>query len=120
MTPRWQAALGQALVGEVFDFAETGRPDPATLIALLAGRGWDAAAIGEHAAEQMEAELPWPHPVEPTLKQGLGAAQFQASLLAVRGLLGLVVLDVRAPSNRTTLNADELRLLREVPPHHGS
>jgi hypothetical protein len=35
-------------------------------------------------------------------------------------LLQLTTLEVRPPSGRSRLNPDEERLMREVPPHHGS
>ena len=102
MTPRWQAALGQALVGEEFELEEAVRPDTARLVGQLAGHGWDAARIRRHALARQEAELPWPHPVDPALRRGLGAAQFQAALMAAREALGVVTLASRTPSGRTT------------------
>ena len=74
-----------------------------------------AAARTELAAERI-----WPHPVPAGLRAGCGAAQLAAALGRARELLGLSTLETRGPSARTKLNADELRLMREVPPHHGS
>ncbi|MGV8910116.1 MAG: hypothetical protein ACOH1Y_14135 [Propionicimonas sp.] len=120
MTPRWQAALAYALVGCELDLDESGHPDPEALVAALAGAGWPAGQIDEHARGLVAAEESWPHQVPVGLRAGCGAAQMAAALRAARTLLGLAHLEVRAPSGRRKLNADELRLMREVPPHHGS
>ncbi len=119
MSRRWHAALGSALTGEELDLPESGRPDVAALIGDLAGLGWPARRIADHAREVVAAELPWPHPVGAAVRAGCGPAQFAAALTAARAQLGLVTLETRAPSGRRTLTADEQRLLREVPPHHG-
>lgn len=120
MTARWQAAVGYALTGDELTLAELGRPEPEMLIDALAAAGWPADRVGDHARQVLTAEQVWPHPVPSGLKAGCGAAQFAAALGRARELLGLATLETRAPSTRTRLNADELRLMREVPPHHGS
>ncbi len=117
--PRWQAALAWALVGEQFVLPEPGGPDPEGLVGELAARGWTAAAIRQHAAVALGAERPWPHQIPAALRDGCGAAQLFAALGRTRALLGLVSLETRVPSGRTSLDADELRLLRDVPPHYG-
>ncbi len=116
---RWHAALAWALVGQQVELAEPGSPDPEQLVRDLAARGWPAERIREHAVEVVHAEQPWPHQIPPELRAGTGAAQLFAALGRTRALLGLVALETRAPSARTRLDADELRLMREVPPHHG-
>ncbi len=118
--PRWQRALGFALTGQDLELAETGRPDPASLVEGLAAAGWTATRIRAHALGLVNAEVAWPHPVPARLRDGCGAAQLSAALGESRRLLGLLALETRPPSARTRLNADELRLLRDVPPHHGS
>lgn len=118
--PRWHTAIGYALVGQELSLAEPTQPDPARLVAELADAGWGAERIHAHAKAAAEAEQPWPHPVPAGLRQGCGAAQLSAALGRTRALLDVVALDKRGPSARTTLDADEQRLLREVPPHHGS
>ena len=120
MTCRWHAALGYALTGCELELAEPRRPDPQALVAGLDAAGWPASRVGEHARERVADEFAWPHAVPPTLRYGCGAAQFAAALRAVRDLLGLTTLEVRPPTRRSTLNPDEVRLMREVPPHHGS
>ena len=120
MTARWQAALGYALTGCELELLESGRPDPEALAEGLVAAGWPASRVGEHARERVAAELTWPHPVPTSLRAGCGAAQFAAALRQARELLHLTTLEVRPPSGRVMLNPDEQRLMREVPPHHGS
>ena len=116
--PRWHAAIGYALVGEELPLAEPVQPDPARLVADLADAGWDAHRIHAHARAAAEAERPWPHRIPAGLRQGCGAAQLHAALGRTRALLEVVTLETRGPSARTTLDADEQRLLRDVPPHY--
>jgi hypothetical protein len=58
--------------------------------------------------------------VPDALRAGCGAAQLAAALRVARELLDLASLEVRPPSGRRKLNPDEQRLMRDVPPHHGS
>lgn len=120
MTARWQAALGYALTGCELELVEPGRPDPQALVEGLDAAGWPASRVAEHAREQVAAESTWPHAVPTALRAGCGAAQFAAALGRARELLRLTTLEVRPPSGRLKLNPDEERLMREVPPHHGS
>lgn len=118
MTARWQAAIAWALIGTEPALTETGRADPSGVVEELAALGWTPERIGAHAREAVGAELPWPHPVPEELRRGCGPAQLQAAVTMARELLGLVTLEVRPPSRRHRLTADERRLLAEVPPHH--
>lgn len=118
--PRWHAAIAWALVGERLALPEPGRPDPTTLVTDLAAVGWTADRIGGHASSRLQREQAWPHPVPPDLRAGTGPAQLHAALAATRTLLGLATLETRPPSGRTRLDANEQRLLRDVPPHHGT
>lgn len=120
MSVAWHAALGWALTGEELAFPATDQPDVETLLAHLAGHGWTAKRIGAHARDTVAAEQVWPHPVPDRLRAGCGPAQFHAAVNRARAALDLVVLETRPPSARQHLNADEQRLMREVPPHHGS
>ena len=120
MTGRWHAALAYALIGRELDLEERGRPDPEALVSALAEAGWPAGRIEGHARGLVAAEESWPHQVPVALRSGCGAAQMAAALRLVRKLLGLAQLEVRPPSGWRKLNADEVRLMREVPPHHGS
>ena len=116
--PRWHAALAMALVGEELVLPEPGRPDVGALLPDLAAAGWPADRIAEHARARALAEQAWPHPVPSALRAGCGAAQFHAAVATARAELGLTSLVTRAPSRRTRLDADEQRLLRDVPPHY--
>ena len=118
--PRWHAALAAALVGEELSLPEPGRPDVGVLLAGLAAVGWTAERVGAHARARVAAEQAWPHAVPPGLRAGCGAAQLHAALGSARTALGLAALETRDPSRRTRLDADEQRLMRDVPPHHGS
>jgi hypothetical protein len=119
MNPQWQAALGFALVGARLQFFEPGGPDPQALLTELASAGWSVERISVHAHQVVADEQPWPHPVPSQLRAGCGPAQFYAALTRVRLLLGLESMETRPPSGRSKLNPDEVRLMREVPPHHG-
>lgn len=116
--PRWHAAIGYALVGEELLLAEPAQPDPARLVADLVAAGWDAGQIRAYASAAAAAEQPWPHQIPARLRGGCGAAQLYAALGRTRALLDVVTLETRGPSARTRLDADEQRLLRDVPPHY--
>ncbi|MDO5534925.1 MAG: hypothetical protein Q4F65_09760 [Propionibacteriaceae bacterium] len=115
MSTRWHAALAYALVGEELDLGVQETPDIATLVADLDAAGWVPDRVGEHA----RAQALWPHPIPDAVRAGLGAAQLQAALGRARAALGLEVLTVLPPSRRSRLDADERRLLADVPPHFG-
>ncbi|MDR0286004.1 MAG: hypothetical protein LBI33_14120 [Propionibacteriaceae bacterium] len=117
MVPQFDSLLAYALTGEPLALPATW--DTAALLAALAAAGWPAERLGSHARARWEVGLPWPHPLPPDSLGGIGAAQWYAGLQAVRTALGLEV-EVRPPSRRTSLTADERRLLADVPPHHGS
>jgi hypothetical protein len=110
-----QAALCWSLVGEL---TPDGVIPPDGLIVWLAEHGWGPERIREHALARIAAEQPWPHPLDAAVVQEFGAAQYYAALTDLRKQLGVWVLETQTPSARTELNADELRLLAEVPPHH--
>jgi hypothetical protein len=95
----WHQALVFAMTGE--RRPELGRQDAPDLDMVVEALG--ARPRGAYA-------------VPPDLRQGIGAAQLAAVLTALRGRLAASgsrpVLAERAP------DADERRLLAEVPPHH--
>lgn len=113
----WHSALAWALTGESLELPAP-VPDVPLLLAQLADVGWASERIAEHASAVLGGGGVWPHPIPEQLRDGLGAAQLAANLTAARQACGLLVLDVRPPSRRTTLDADERRLLGEVPPHY--
>ena len=121
MSASWGIALGYALTGAELDSVnDPDRPDAAAVAGFLDRSGWSRDRVLAHARAEVEAERPWPHAVPADLRPAAGAAQFHAALGALRAELNLTALESRPPSTRTKLTADEQRLLREVPPHHGS
>lgn len=115
----WHRAIAFALTGEELDLGDQAAPDLAGLAAALAGHGWDAGALAAHARATVAVGAPWPHPIPDALRSGLGAAQLYAAIGGARVRYGLEVLTVLPPSQRTALDADERRLMADVPPHFG-
>lgn len=72
--------------------------------------------VRRYAASQRAGGRPWPLPVPSAL--GLPPAQFSAAVYALRARLGLLGV-LRVATAARSLSADEQRLLRDVPPHHG-
>jgi len=107
--PAWHQALAYAVSGEHYpELGRQDRPDLTWLADFLRARLGDAARSGTA------------HQVPPDLAAGLGAAQLWAALAELRTLLGLDRVAVRtAVSPSGPMRADDQRLLREVPPHHG-
>jgi len=113
-------ALAYALTGVTWTFATEGpdAPDMSDIADRMAASGWPAERVAAHARETLDSDGVWPHPIAPDLLAELGAARFQAALADLRRRLGVWLLTTRPPSRRTVLDADERRLLAEVPPHH--
>lgn len=87
--------------------------------AMLVVAGWDRAAISSHARAVVADGGVWPHPVPDELRHRVGSARFLAAVQREQQRLELFG-EHAAPAARRSLNADERRLLQEVPPHHGS
>lgn len=113
MRSPWHAAIALALVGERLDLGTQERPDIPALLADLAALGWDRDRI---VALAHRTPL-WPFPLTDADRAGLGSAQLHAAVREARRALGLEV-QVRPRSPRTVLDADERRLLADVPPHY--
>jgi hypothetical protein len=120
VSARWHSALAYALIGVDLELPATEQPDLDALLIELGHAGWTAERIAFHAREVADAEEPWPHGVPDALRTGCGPAQYYAALTKVRMQLDLQTIEKRPPSVRRKLNPDEERLMREVPPHHGS
>lgn len=118
MSDPWHRAIAWALTGQELDLGVQPAPELNALVDQLDDHGWDADRIADHARATV-GRLPWPHPVPDALRYGLGAAQLHAAIGRARARYGLEVLDVLPPSQRTRLDADERRLLGDVPPHFG-
>ena len=117
MTVTVSTSIGFALTGQelALDDADI---TAAGIVAGLAGMGWDAQAVRRQAEQAWADELAWPHPVPPHSLDAIGAARWYALLAQVRSALGVEAIHL-PPSRRTTLTADEKRLLDDLPPHHG-
>lgn len=112
----WHQALVFSLSGEKHELGTQSAPDLAELERWL--RTDDRLEqVRRHAAARRAAGQPWPVPVLAAL--GLPPAQLSAAQYALRSHLGLLG-SVAAPAGERTLTPDELRLLRDVPPHHGT
>lgn len=108
--PLWHQALAYAVSGR--RYPELGRQDSP-----------DVAAVASFLRGQLPAGgPPVGYPLPPELTRGIGPAQFSAAVAALRDRLdpgGGSPSAVPVVADRP-LSADEQRLLREVPPHHGS
>lgn len=113
----WHRALAFAVLGEVIDDLGTQSVPDITALAVLL-RDEYADRLSEVVATRRAAELPWPHPVPQELMTGIGFAQFAAALRSLQSALGLSAFPTAPPTPARALTADEVRLLREVPPHH--
>ena len=89
--------------------------DVPSLLGWLREQGIDA---GEIARSRRDAGQEWPFPVPAEWPREAGFARWSAAIDEAHRLLG-VDLTFLPPSNRTSLTADERRLLADVPPHHG-
>lgn len=113
----WHTALAWALTGQRFDL-ESQDPDVGVLLDQLGELGWPVERIRLHAREVSAGGDVWPHPIPTDIRVGLGAAQLAANILLARRECDLEALEVLPPSTRTDLDADERRLMAEVPPHY--
>lgn len=119
--PRWNAALAYAISGRRWDdLAEAGTPD----LALVADRirqrfpGGPSALQAEITSRRQAGE-PWPYDLPADLRAGLGAAQWLAAVAELRQRLAVGPQPDRPVLSNRRPDADEQRLLRDVPPHHG-
>jgi hypothetical protein len=110
----WASELASCLVGESVELPDTA-PVARDVLAALERAGWPAARIEAVARTRFEVEEPWPFPVGREVVAA-GPAQWYALVAEARTLLGLDG-EVQLPPTRTALNADERRLLSDVPPH---
>ena len=116
----WHRALVYAITGRALDGLGNQRvPDLAAVTAAIAERcRGGLPGLREEIRQRRAVGEPWPYPVPAELRQGLGAAQWIAALTALRQRLDLDAVERPVLSDRPP-DADERRLLNEVPPHHG-
>ena len=132
----WQRAVVAALGGDdrtgagagMAAAAQPSAPDPPSpndlpttadeLIGLMAAAGQTADDLRQQATAAWQADRAWPAPLDPAVLRLIGPARWSALVAGLLARLGLVGLTA-PPSRRTTLTADERRLLDDLPPHHG-
>lgn len=106
--PAWHQALAYAVTGR--RYPELGRQDRP-----------DVEQVAEFLRPRLADRAPGPpQPVPPDLVVGLGPAQLQAAVAELRRRLGPGQPRPRTGGADRPLTAEEQRLLRDVPPHHGS
>ena len=106
-------ALAYAVLGRrLLDLSQQDQPNVAALPRKLTAEQQVSASV-----EALRGNGTWPVPVPSDLMVGLGSAQFLAALGALVQELGLDKHGTRFAVDRPA-NADERRLLSEVPPHH--
>ena len=109
----WHQALAYAILGRRLpELSHQDRPDVAALANELSADDQLRASV-----KALRAQGTWPVQVPSDLMAGLGRAQFMAALAALVQKLGFDVHRTCLAVDRPA-NADERRLLDEVPPHH--
>jgi len=119
---RWNAALAYAITGQRWDdLDETGMPELATVADEIGRRfAGGIAGLRHQIAATVQEGGRWPYELPAGLREGLGAAQWLAALAGVRELLSVGPQPDRPVLSDREPDADEQRLLRDVPPHHGT
>ena len=109
----WHQALAYAILGRRLPgLSHQDQPDVAELARELSANDQLDAAV-----KALRAQGTWPLPVPTDLMVGLGRAQFLAALAELVQELGFDAHGTQLAVDRPA-NADERRLLDEVPPHH--
>ena len=110
----WHQALAYAICGQ--RLSELGQQDEPDLDELARILSRDAELVSKVQVQRRGGN--WPHPVPNDLMAGLRWAQFSAALTALITRLDLAPGGAkRGPSSRPP-DAQERRLLHDVPPHH--
>ncbi|HKF86929.1 MAG TPA: hypothetical protein VKB85_02515 [Propionibacteriaceae bacterium] len=109
----WHQALAYAILGRRLpQLSHQDEPDVAALADELSADDQLGASV-----KRLQAQGTWPLPVPSDLMVGLGWAQFTAALAELQQKLGFDAHRTHLAVDRPA-NADERRLLDEVPPHH--
>ncbi|GAB3922357.1 hypothetical protein GCM10011575_14020 [Microlunatus endophyticus] len=118
---RWNAALAYAITGQRWDdLAESGKPELVQLADEIRRRyPGGVEALQARIIGRVQQDEPWPYEVPDDLRAGLGAAQWWAALSQLRRRLAVGPQPDRPVLSDRKPDADEQRLLRDVPPHHG-
>jgi len=120
--PRWNTALAYAVAGRRWDdLDESGVPELQRVADEIRRRVPDGrSGLQQEIVARLRAGQQWPYDVPPDLRAGLGAAQWVAALGRLRDLLAVGPQPDRPLLSDRKPDADEQRLLRDVPPHHGT
>ena len=113
-SPAWHQALAYAICGQ--RLPELGRQDEPDLaeLARVLSKGADLASL----VQEQRRRGAWPHAVPNELMAGLGWAQFSAALTALITRLDLGPGSAKRRLSNRPPDAQERRLLHDVPPHH--
>jgi hypothetical protein len=118
--PPWNASLAYAITGQQWVLPESGRPDPELIASEIEHRiPGGSSAVQSMIMERRETGEVWPYQIPAELRTELGAAQWLAALSDLARRLGVGPQPERPVLSDRRPDADEERLLREVPPHHG-
>lgn len=110
------AAVAASLTGQ--QMTDLPARTPEQIVAALGRQGWSASVIASHRDRVIESGRRWPHPIDPRLRDGVGAAQVAAVVSAVTQLLNLGG-PSRLRQANTVPDARDRELIAQVPPHHG-
>jgi hypothetical protein len=109
----WHQALAYAILGRRLpELSRQDQPDVAALADELSADHQLGASV-----KRLQVQGTWPLPVPSDLMVGLSWAQFTAALVELQQKLGFGAHRNHLAVDRPA-NADERRLLDEVPPHH--
>lgn len=114
----WGAALAWQLTGRRWGIDPSPRPDVAATLAALEADGWGPETVAAFAAERRAAGHPWPVPLPQDLREATGPATVAAVLAEAKRRWDLDQPVVRPLAARAP-DADERRLMADLPPHHG-
>lgn len=113
----WGGAVSYALTGQVV--CSWLKPDPAEIAQLIRDCGFDGEKLAELKKTAEDNGEKWPISLPSSVGRKFGFSQLAALIRAVRAQLGLSGVYVEQKSRSTTIGADELRLMAELPPHFG-
>lgn len=118
---RWNAALAYAITGQRWDeVTESGKPELEQVADEIDRRyPGGISELRRQIIARVQRRQPWPYEVPADLRAELGAAQWWAALTALRQRLAVGPQPDRPVLSNRKPDADEERLLRDVPPHHG-
>lgn len=119
---RWNAALAYAITGLRWDdLEESGSPELQQVAYEIGCRfPGGRAELQQEIITRLQRGERWPYEVPADLRAGLGAAQWLAAVNGLRERLEIGPQPDRPLRSDRSPDADEQRLLREVPPHHGN